>query len=352
MNVAILGAGNWGTVLAHLVARNGHDARLWTRNAQQRDEINAARTNERAIPGLAIARGVRATTDLHAALADAELVLVAIPSQSFRDVCHRASEALQPDHLVVHASKGLELGTHRRMSEILVEETCVRQLGVLSGPNIAAEVAQGKPAGTVIASHFPRLIEVSRAALGSSRFMIFDGTDVLGIELCGALKNVVAIAAGMADEMQVGDNAKAFLATRGMAEVTRLAHAMGAESATMMGLAGIGDLTVTCASPLSRNHRIGVALARGERLAAAAARLGMVAEGAHAAVAARELARAHGIEMPLFQRVHAVLYENLAPRDALEELMLLPAGHDVARFAATRAPSVSRGMLRTVSRSS
>jgi glycerol-3-phosphate dehydrogenase (NAD(P)+) len=329
--VCVVGAGNWGTTLAHLIAKGGTRVRLWTRDPKQRDEINERRTNARSTSGFAIAPGVRSTVDLEEALAGAELVLVAIPSQSFREVSRSMGDHLKPEQLVVHGTKGLELATHRRMSEILREETCARQIGVLAGPNIAPEVAAGKPAGTVIASEFPRVVEIGRAALSSTQMMVFAGTDVLGVELAGALKNVVAIAAGIADEMALGENAKAFLVSRGMTELMRLASVMGAESMTLTGLAGVGDLVVTCASRLSRNHRVGAALARGETLEGAISRLGMVAEGVYASLSARALARAHGIDMPLFERVDRVLHEGLAPRQALEELMLLPAGRDIPR---------------------
>jgi glycerol-3-phosphate dehydrogenase (NAD(P)+) len=228
------------------------------------------------------------------------------------------------------------------MSEILHEETCARLVGVLSGPNIAAEIARGKPAGTVIASPFPRVVELGRRAIGSPRMMVFAGTDVPGVELCGALKNVVAIAAGIADAMGVGDNAKAFLVTRGMSELMQLAFALGAQPMTLAGLAGVGDLMVTCASPLSRNHRIGVALARGEKLDEAVAGLGMVAEGVYAASSARALAREHGVEMPLFERVDRILHEGLSPANAMEELMRLPPGRDVPRFGARAAVAAWR----------
>lgn len=333
---AILGAGNWGTTLAHLIATNGLPVRLWTRDASQRDEINGAHTNARGIPGLRIADGVSATTDLAEAVGDAEVVLIVIPSQSFREVCRAAGEVLRPEHMVLHAAKGLENETRKRMSEILLEETCVRQLGVVSGPNIAAEVAQGKPAGTVVASPFPRVVEHARRALSSPRMMVFAASDVLGVELCGALKNVVAIAAGIADELKVGENAKAFLVTRGLAELMRLAFAMGASPMTMAGLAGIGDLMVTCASPMSRNHRVGVALARGVTLKEAVDSLGMVAEGVFASRSARALAGLHGIDMPLFEHVDRILHEGLAPTEAIASLMSLPAGRDVPRFAETR----------------
>lgn len=327
LTVSVLGAGNWGTTLAHLIASNGHSVRLW-----MRDEARAAQVNETgtslSVPGLELSSGVRALTDLGDAVSDATLVVMALPSQAFREVCRQLGECLRPDQPVVHGSKGLELDTFRRMSEILVEETCARQIGVLSGPNIAAEVARGSPAGTVIASGFPAIVALVRTVLASAQLKVFSSTDVVGVELCGALKNVVAVAAGMVDEMHLGDNAMALLITRGMSELMRLAFAMGAEPLTLAGLAGIGDLIVTCQSPLSRNHRIGVALARGQGLDTAMAQLGMVAEGVHASRAARALAAAHGLEMPLFASVDRVLHEGLTPAEALAELMRLPAGRD------------------------
>jgi glycerol-3-phosphate dehydrogenase (NAD(P)+) len=331
-DVAVLGAGNWGTTLAHMAARNGCATILWTRDGALAREINETRSNERSLPGLVIAEGVRAVTDLAEALAGASLVVVAIPSQAFREVARLAAPALRPEQMLLHATKGLELGTHRRMSEIVVEETCIRQIGVLSGPNIAAEIALGSPSGTVVASGHPRIVDTARAALASTQLMVFSGTDVLGVELSGAFKNVVAIAAGMADELSVGENAKAFLVTRGLAEMMRLASARGATATTFMGLAGIGDLMVTCRSQRSRNHRVGAGLARGERLDAILSGLGMVAEGVYAATAARELAHEHTIEMPLFEHIHRVLHEGMAPATALERLMKMPAGRDVGRF--------------------
>lgn len=330
--ITVLGAGNWGTTLAELIASNGHAVNLWTRHAEQRDEINARHTNSSAVPGLRLPESVAAMTDLGEATRGAAMVLIVIPSRGFREVATALGDVLKPDQIVLHATKGLERESNARMTEILLQETCAKQIGVLSGPNLAPEVAERKPAGTVIASHFPHVIEQAREALSSPRMMVFAGTDVLGIELAGALKNVVAIAAGAATEMRVGENAKSLLVTRGLAEMTRLAVMMGANPLTFAGLAGIGDLMVTCASPISRNHRVGAALGRGERLPEILERLGMVAEGVYAAVAARALSRALHVETPLLDAVYRVLYEGLACEEGLDELMTLPAGRDVARF--------------------
>lgn len=330
--IAVLGAGNWGTTLAELIAENGHTVNLWTRNHEQCAEINARHTNERAVPGLQLSDKVAATTGLADAVHRAELVLLVVPASGFREVASALGDVLAPEQIVLHATKGLERGTNARMTEILLAETCAKQIGVISGPNLAPEVARRAPAGTVVASHFPHVIELARSVLSCPRMMVFAGEDVLGIELAGALKNVVAIAAGAATEMQVGENAKALLVTRGLAEYTRLSVVMGANPLTFAGLAGIGDLMVTCASPISRNHRVGAALARGEQLPEILAKLGMVAEGVHAAVAAHALTRAHHVEAPLLDRVYRLLYEGLGCEEALRELMALPAGRDVGRF--------------------
>jgi glycerol-3-phosphate dehydrogenase (NAD(P)+) len=225
------------------------------------------------------------------------------------------------------------------MTQVLVQETCVRQVGVLSGPNIAAEVALGKPAGTVIATRFPRVASLVQRAVASAQMRVFESADVCGVELLGALKNVIAIGAGMSEQLGLGDNAKALLVTRGLSEMMRLVLVLGAEPATTAGLAGIGDLMVTCASPLSRNHRLGAALARGVCLDSALQEIGMVAEGVYAARAAYELARRHNIELPVFEHIFRVLHQGMAVRHALNALMQLPTGHDLPHFARARARS-------------
>ncbi len=330
MPVAVIGAGNWGTVLAHLAAQSGHEVRLWSRDASQTHEINETRTNSRAIGSLKIHESVRGESDLGAAVRGAGMVVVVIPAQAFREVSRKLGDVLDPRQIVLHATKGIELKSHRRMSEVLEEETCARQVGVLSGPNIAAEIAQGMPAGTVVTSRFPHVVKAGKQVFTSGRFMVFGASDVVGVELCGALKNVVAIAAGIASGMRIGENAMALLVTRGLAEITALTSAMGARPGTLAGLAGAGDLMVTCRSQHSRNHRVGEALAKGESLDAAVARLGMVAEGVTTSIAAKELASAHEIECPVLDRVYRILHEGVSPTDALEELLRMRAGRDVA----------------------
>ncbi|MCA9681089.1 MAG: NAD(P)-dependent glycerol-3-phosphate dehydrogenase [Myxococcales bacterium] len=319
--VCVLGAGNWGTTIAHLIGQNGHPVQLWARSQEMCDEINDSHANSRYLSGLSLSPNIRATSDLEAAVVEAELILIVIPSQAFRHICGQIGPLVRPAQLAVHATKGLELSSHRRMTEIMLEETCLRQIGVLSGPNIARELCEGKPAGTVVASRFPRVIEATREALRSKQLRVYANGDVLGVELGGTFKNIIAIAAGMATQMQLGENAKALLITRGLSEIARLGVAMGADPMTFSGLAGIGDLMVTCASPLSRNHRVGAALARGLSLQEAIDSLGMVAEGVKAAKIAHELAAELGLRCPLMQGVYRVLYDGLSPQQGLRELM-------------------------------
>lgn len=319
--VSVLGAGNWGTTIAHLIGKNGFPVRLWGRNPETAEEINRERRNSRYLKGLELSDKIDATIDLEAAVVDMELILLVIPSQAFRSVCEKIGPMVKPAQLAVHATKGLELSTYKRMTEILGAETCLRQIGVLSGPNIARELCQGKPAGTVVASRFPRVIEVTRERLRSKQLRVYGNSDVLGVELGGTLKNIIAIAAGMGTQMELGENAKALLITRGLSEIARLGVALGADPMTFSGLAGIGDLMVTCASPLSRNHRVGAALARGLSLDEAIESLGMVAEGVKAAKIAHELTAKHNLRCPLMRAVYRVLYEGLTPQEGLSELM-------------------------------
>ncbi|MEW6774876.1 MAG: NAD(P)H-dependent glycerol-3-phosphate dehydrogenase [Bdellovibrionota bacterium] len=330
-SVAVLGAGNWGTTVAQLIASNGRDVTLWCRSEAQQKEIAEKRTNEKYLKGVSLSPRIHSTCNLTQAVRGAALLFFVIPSKAFREVARTAGDYLEPDQLIVHGTKGLEAKTHKRMSEILLEETCVRQIGVLSGPNIAPEICEGKPAGTVIASKFPRVIERATEVLLSDRFRVYSNEDVTGVELGGALKNIVALAAGMAAEMKLGENSKALLVTRGLSEIARLGVALGARAFTFAGMAGLGDLLVTCSSPLSRNHQVGVRLARGEKLPEILEKLGMVAEGVNTSKAAHEIAAERGLDLPLFEGIYRIVHKGLSPAKALEELMTLSSRHDVDR---------------------
>lgn len=341
--VAVLGAGNWGTTVAHLIGVNGFPVWLWARSAELCREVNENHQNSRYLAGLSLSPNVRATDDLAQAVRDVDLMFVVIPSGGFRAVCSDLGPLVRPQQFAVHATKGLELGSHKRMSEILVEETCLRQHGVLSGPNIAREICEGKPAGTVLASHFPRVIHRATELLRSKQMRVYANTDVVGIELAGTLKNIIAIAAGMATEMKLGENAKSLLITRGLSEIARLGVALGADPMTFSGVAGIGDLLVTCASPLSRNNQVGSALARGESLEQAIAKLGMVAEGVKAAKIAYDITNTLGLRSPLIHGVYKVVHEQLDPRLALRELMTGAAQDDIDPSLFSRPSEPLRG---------
>ncbi len=327
--VAVLGAGNWGTTLAHVAATNECEVRLWSVHEAQVREINDEHTNRQAVPDLELSRSIEGTSRLEHALHRADVVLMVVPSQAVREVSRAMSAHLDPAQIVLQAAKGIELGSKKRLTDVVIEETCARKIGVLSGPNIAPEIARGEPAGTVIATRIPAVVRWGRRVLSCPSFMVFSSTDIAGVELCGALKNVVAIAAGIADEMGLGVNAKALLFARGLAEMGRIAAAMGARASTISGLAGMGDLVATCSSTRSRNHRMGEELARGASLEEAGRAIGMVAEGVTTTKVARVLITELGLRCPLYEYMHRVLYEGLSPAVALQELLAMPAGRDV-----------------------
>ena len=327
--VSVLGAGSWGTTIAHIIGSNGHPVYLWCRRKGAAAQINNEGRNRRYLGEAKLSQNIVATTSLAKALRGVPLVFVVVPSKSFRTVCREAGELLTPEQFVMHGTKGFEAGTHHRMSEVLMQETCVRQLGVLSGPNIAPEIMAGKPAGTVAASRFPRVTEATREVLVANNFRVYSGDDVVGVELAGALKNIVAIAAGIATRLELGENTKALIITRGMSEIARLGTRLGAPAPTFSGLAGFGDLLVTCASPLSRNHRVGAALAEGKKLPEIVESLGMVAEGVNTSVVAHEMIGRMGMYAPLLDGVYRVVHEGLHPRDALAQLMALESRPDV-----------------------
>ncbi|MBI5876564.1 MAG: NAD(P)-dependent glycerol-3-phosphate dehydrogenase [Chloroflexi bacterium] len=323
-HVCIIGTGSWGTTLAIVFARAGQNVSLWARSRDESDALNTRRENLDFLPGIAFPLTVHVTHDLAEAVRGARICLAVVPSQTFRDNIRQARPYLGSDQIIVSAAKGIELGTLQRMSEILRAELPhidPAHFVALSGPNLAREIAAGLPASTVAASPDENAAREVQQRLNSPLFRIYTHNDVTGVELAGALKNVYAIAAGAADALNVGENAKATLLTRALAEMTRLGAALGANPLTFAGLAGIGDLMCTCHSPHSRNHTLGERLARGEKLAEIQSGTHMVAEGVTTARAARALAAAHGIEMPLVEQVHAVLFADKSPRQAIGDLM-------------------------------
>jgi glycerol-3-phosphate dehydrogenase (NAD(P)+) len=327
--VTVLGGGSWGATLAHLFACNGHDVLLWVRRKDQVRQINEEHRNEKYLPGYELHTGVRGTWDLEESMRHSKLIIVAVPSHALRQVAYEAGAFASGDQILISATKGLERESYKRMSQILHEETCCKKIGALSGPNLAREIMAGQPAATVIASRFKEVVSEGARLLASSRFKVYGNRDVAGVELSGALKNIIAIASGVAAGLGLGDNSQAMLITRGLAEIRRMGEAAGADPLTFGGLAGVGDLMATCASSLSRNHQVGFRLAQGETLEHILDTMVMVAEGVNTALVAKDYARRVGVEMPITLGVCQLLYDGVSCQDVIHELMTRRSTYEI-----------------------
>jgi glycerol-3-phosphate dehydrogenase (NAD(P)+) len=322
MKVAVLGGGSWGTALSAHLVRCGHETRLWMRDQELAARIRSEGLSRVYLPGVQLPAGIATSTDLAAATEGAEVVLIVIPSAFCRDVYRRLPAALRPGVLLVSATKGIETESLCRMSEVAAAEAPGFTPAVLSGPSFALEVALEQPTAVVVASAEASAALALQRALSSRTFRVYTSDDVVGVELGGALKNVIAIAAGIVDGLGYGSNTVAALVTRGLAEITRLAVGLGGRADTLAGLAGLGDLILTCTGGLSRNRSLGRSLGRGSTLDQALRETRMVAEGVRTTLAACALAARAGIEMPIAAQMRAVLYEGKPPRQAVDELML------------------------------
>lgn len=320
---AVLGAGSWGTAYTAILADAGCEVRLWVRRPELADRINGTHVNEDYLPQLVLPASVRAGSDPAEAVEGADVVVLAVPSQSLRENLGRWRALLPRDAAIVSLMKGVELGTTKRMSEVIAEVGAVeqRRIVVVSGPNLAPEIAQKQPAASVVACVDAATAEAVAEASAAPYFRPYTNTDVIGTEVGGAVKNVVALAVGMAQGMGMGDNTKATIITRGLAETSRLGVALGADPTTFAGLAGVGDLIATCMSPLSRNHSFGVQLGRGRSVAEAVAATKQTVEGVKSCQSILELARRHGIDVPIVENVAAVVHDGRSPRDVAEALM-------------------------------
>jgi glycerol-3-phosphate dehydrogenase (NAD(P)+) len=323
--IAIIGAGSWGTALAVVAARAGHEVQLWSRNAEVIGSINESHVNSHYLKSVQIPPSVIATSELSSILDDAELVLFAAPSHAARQLFTAISPHLKEGAIIVSLSKGIEIETGKRISEIVKEVAGTNQPFVcLSGPSFAREVVNGHPTAIVAASKDAAAARTVQNDLSFENLRIYTNQDVIGTEIGGSVKNVMAIAAGMATGLGFGANSVAALITRGLAEITRLARREGAQVETLMGLAGLGDLVLTCTGALSRNRFVGEELGKGKRLEEIIAELSEVAEGINTARAVKKLADRAGLEMPIVNEVNAVLYENRSALDAVSELMSRP----------------------------
>jgi glycerol-3-phosphate dehydrogenase (NAD(P)+) len=323
--IAVIGAGSWGTALANLLAKKDLPVRIWSYEADVAAAINEAHRNPRYLSDVELDPRLTATDSLHDAVAGAACVVCVTPAQHVRGVMVQAAESMAPDALVVGASKGIETNSLKTMAQVLAEvlpRPAAARATFLSGPSFALEVAREYPTAVTIAGHDEAAAADAQALFQTPYFRCYTSADVMGVELGGALKNVIAVAAGMAVGLELGHNATAALITRGLAEMVRLGRRLGANAMTLSGLAGMGDLILTCTGALSRNRHVGVELGRGRSLADVLAGMTMVAEGVDTTRAAHALAHRAGIEMPIVAEVHAVLFEERTAAEALENLML------------------------------
>lgn len=331
LDALIVGGGTFGTALGTILADMNRRVRVWVRREEQAEEINGRHTNSRYFPDHKLPENLMATTDLEGSIKGSPVIFMAIPSRQFRSVARVVGDFIEGDQILCHTTKGFEIETFKRMSVILREETCTLKIGVFSGPNLAMEIMNRHPAGATVASHYREVVQaVQDLFRGGERMRVYGGSDVVGTEMAGAFKNIIALAAGASDGMEFGDNTKALLLTRGMSEMARLGVSIGSDVFTFSGLAGIGDLMCTCASPLSRNHHVGERLAKGEKLQDILDSMTQVAEGVPTTDAVHRYAESIGLDLPIVQAVYRILYEGLSVKEAVSQLMTIPVGDELS----------------------
>ena len=339
--VSVIGGGSFGTVLANIVAQNGHDVMFWMRSSQVVDDVNRQHQNPQYLPGYELNRKVVASADMQAAVADSDIIFVAVPSSSFRQVVQSVAAHAPESAMLVSTTKGIEPGVFKLMSQILGEELPQARIGVLSGPNLAKEIASKHLTGTVIASSHDAVRELVRDVLKSEFFKVYTNDDMFGVELGGSLKNIYAIIAGVAAAIGMGHNTNSMLVTRSLTEMARFGRELGADPMTFLGLSGVGDLVVTCSSALSRNYRIGFALGQGKSTEEAVAEVGQVAEGVNTVKLVVEKADELGVYMPLASGLYQVIYKGQSIGNIISSLMMSERNLDV-EFAAPEEKILSR----------
>ncbi len=324
--IGIIGAGSWGIALAYLLSKNGHKVVVWSRSESTVEKLRSYHGNEEKLPGVILDDTVEFTSDIEVAVKDKDLIVLVIPSAHMRETVKKIAPFVQPSdehkQIIVNCTKGIEESTLMVMSDVILDEIPGSQVCVLSGPSHAEEVGKGLPTTIVVGAFDKETARYVQNVFMSNAFRVYISPDMLGIEIGAALKNVIALAAGMADGYGLGDNAKAALITRGIAEIGRLGMAMGGKFETFSGLSGIGDLIVTCASMHSRNRRAGILIGQGKSMQEAMDEVKMVVEGVYSAKAALELAKKYEVEMPIVETVNEILFEGKAPSDAINDLML------------------------------
>ncbi len=331
MRITVLGTGQWGTALAQILCDAGNEVLIWGRNAAVVDEINSRHTNNNSLPGIALPQNLKATADISVAMQHAQMVVLAVPAQSLRENLQHWRSLFKKDIPIVSSLKGVEVSTQLRMTEVIqqVLEISEEKLAIITGPNLAREVVLRQPAGAVAASVSQELAELVAKAFNTGYFRVYTSNDVIGCELAGAAKNVIALAVGMAIGMGFGENTQSLVITRGLNEVTRLGIARGAMPLTFVGLAGVGDLLATCGSPLSRNRSFGEALGRTGSMQSARADVSSTVEGVSTARAVVDLAHLVGVEAPIMEAVYEVVSNNITPGQAIKSLMQIQTGAEI-----------------------
>lgn len=335
MKIAVLGAGSWGTAMAVMLAQKHGTVVLWARKSTMAERLQKERQNMDYLPAITFPDTLLVTDDLAAAVNNAELIVLATPSHAIRDTAASLRPYIALNAVVVSAAKGLELGSLKRMSEVLAEELPeqINNIAVISGPSHAEEAGLKQPTTVVAAAASQNVAEFVQDAFMMPYFRVYTNPDVIGVEMGGALKNIIALGAGIADGLNLGDNAKAALMTRGLAEITRLGIAMNANPLTFAGLSGIGDLIVTCTSKHSRNRRAGILLAQGKTVEEVQAQTNMVVEGIRSTLAAYELARRFQVQMPITEQIYQVLYQHKSPKEGVMDLMMRGKTHEMEEVA-------------------
>jgi len=338
--ISVIGGGSFGTVIANIIALNGHDVRFWMRSKEMVSEVNTAHENSQYLPGYKLNERVVATENMVTAVSSSEIIFVAVPSSSFRDVVKNVVQHSLDEAIFVSATKGIEVDSFVLMSQILIEEAPKAVVGVLSGPNLAKEIASKNLTGTVIASNHEEVRERVKEILKSEFFRVYTNDDMFGVELGGSLKNIYAIIAGIAHALGMGYNTNSMLVTRSLTEMARFGSELGADPMTFLGLSGVGDLIVTCSTPLSRNYRLGLALGQGKSIEEAAEEVGQVAEGVNTLKQVKEKAEELEVYMPLATGLYNIIYERESMTNIISSLMLGEQALDV-EFAANREKTLA-----------
>lgn len=326
--VCVLGAGSWGTALSMVLEKNGYDVCLWTRREEQCDEINIRHTNEKYLDGIVLGEKIKSTTNILDAIKDAKLIVLAVPSQKIREICRKICDDIDRDQIIVNVAKGIESNTGKRISEICLEEMPNNKYCMLSGPSHAEEVSRKIPTAVVVAADELEISQRVQDYFMNEFFRVYTNDDLIGVELAGATKNIIAFGAGILDGIEFGDNSKAALMTRGLTEISRFGVALGADLSTFSGLAGIGDLIVTCTSMHSRNRRAGILIGEGLTVEDTEEKINMVVEGITATRAVFKKAKQLGIEMPITECIYRVLNGEIDPKTGVTELMTRSKKHE------------------------